>query len=114
MALGITGFVMPSVMLVMIAVFGGITCYITHKQLEFTEQFMGGESDLYAASVDQGEPARSSRRQRRVERRALRQQQESGQVDQILHKIAESGMESLSAAEKRLLKRATQRKRQER
>ncbi|MCH8152059.1 MAG: site-2 protease family protein [Planctomycetes bacterium] len=118
-ALGVTGFVMPSVMLVMIAVFGGITCYITHKQLEFTEQFMGGEFDLFAASVDQGEPAnvepaRLSRRQRRVERRALRQQQESGQVDQILHKIAESGMESLSAAEKRLLKRATQRKRQER
>lgn len=118
-ALGITGFVMPSVMLVMIAVFGGITCYITHKQLEFAEQFMGGEFDLFAASVDQGEPAdaepaRRSRWQRRVERRALRQQQESGQVDQILHKIAESGMESLSAAEKRLLKRATQRKRQER
>ncbi len=118
-ALGITGFVIPSVMLVMIAVFGGITCYITHKQLEFTEQFMGGEFDPFEASVDQGEPAnvepaRSSRRERRVERRALRQQQESGQVDQILHKIAESGMESLSAAEKRLLKRATQRKRQER
>ena len=36
-ALGIWGAVTTQLLVVGIAVFGGITCYMTHRQLEFTE-----------------------------------------------------------------------------
>ncbi|MHC4415309.1 MAG: site-2 protease family protein [Planctomycetota bacterium] len=114
--LGVVGFVLSNVMVVMIAVFGGIICYVTHKQLEFTEHVMGFETDQYQAGLDGGgpidaEPGRPSPRQRRAERRARREKQETEQVDGILQKIARSGMESLSGPEKRLLRQATRRKR---
>jgi Zn-dependent protease len=107
-ALGIAGFVLSSVMLVCIALFGGLTCWITHKQLEFTEQMM---------SMEPGEPAeidqRAQRRaERRAEQQARREQEERDRVDAILQKIGRSGMESLTLGEKRLLRRATRRKQQ--
>jgi Zn-dependent protease len=122
LALLIAGFVMQNVMVVMIAVFGGIICYVTNRQLAYTEAFLGFESESvdYSASLaaegrtDEREPAKPSRRERRAEQRMQREQAESQRVDRILEKIATSGLESLSTSEKRLLKRATQRQQQER
>ena len=112
--LGVAGFVQGNVMLVLIAVFGGITCYITHKQLEFTEQMMGFDPGGFPAAYDAGEPAEAaskpSARQRRAERRARSKKRELAAVDAILKKIGESGMESLSGVERRLLKRVTKEK----
>ena len=112
--LGIMGFVNGNVMLVCIAVFGGITCYITHRQLQFTQETLGFESDDYSASLygpdeDEAVPPVPTRRERAVERRVHRQQQEDRVVDDILQKIAASGMESLTRGEKRRLQRATRR-----
>ena len=112
--LGIMGFVNGNVMLVCIAVFGGITCYITHRQLQFTQETLGFESDDYSASLygpdeDEAVPPEPTRRERAVERRVHRQQQEDRVVDDILQKIAASGMESLTRGEKRRLERATRR-----
>jgi hypothetical protein len=107
-ALGIAGFVLPSVMLVCIALFGGITCWITHKQLQFTQETMGFEPDEPTAAERRTE----RRAERRAERAAQREEQERNAVDAILRKIARSGIESLSAAEKRRLRQATRRKQQ--
>lgn len=112
--LGIMGFVTGNVMLVCIAIFGGITCYITHRQLQFTQETLGFESDEYSASLygpdeDEAVPPGHTRRERTAERQVQREQQEAHAVDDILQKIASSGMQSLTRGEKRRLERATRR-----
>jgi stage IV sporulation protein FB len=132
--MGIFGAVLGQWTVVAIAVFGGITCYITQKQVQWTDEMMGFEDDQYALSLHYGkaeeedEPnpgaatpgpntpgaGTSSRRAERIaQQKAKRQQDEAAEVDRILKKIAESGMASLSRAEKKLLERETERKRQE-
>ena len=109
--LGITALVTGNFMLGGIALFGGITCWITHKQLQYTQETMGFESDDYAASLHaEAEDDPPPRPSRRAEQRRRREQQESEAVDAILRKIAATGMESLSASEKRMLRRATKKK----
>ena len=114
-ALLIMGFVTQNVMIGLIAVFGGITCWITHRQLQFTQEVMGFESDDYSASLhgpDEPDTSKKgpSRRQQRDQRRARREREEAATVDGILQKIAARGMQSLSGAEKRRLRRATRRR----
>ena len=116
-ALGIMGFVTQNVMLVCIAIFGGFTCWITHRQLQFTQEMLGFDSGDYSASLygpdeaDDPEAAKTatSSRRRADQRRARREQEEIAVVDDILQKIASRGMQSLSGAEKRRLRRATRR-----
>ncbi len=106
-ALGIVGLVLKELMVVMIAIFGFVTCAITQRQLEFTEQTLGFPVEAY-------EPPRTSAwRKRREERRAARERQEFAAIDAILRKIAQRGMGSLSGSEKRRLRRATQRRRKD-
>jgi len=118
--LGVVGFVLTNLMLVGVAIFGGITCWITHKQLEFTQGMLGGEQEEYATSVfldpdssSEPEPtaAKPSRAVRKAEKRAREAREEQEMVDGILAKIAEQGMDSLSPKERKLLKRATERSR---
>ena len=116
--LGIFGMVVSNYMLVGIALFGGITCYITHKQLSFTEEFLGYEDDKYAIGRDDqsdedAEPVISARARKRAEKDARRQEQETAEIDRILQKIAENGIESLSGKEKKMLKKDTERRRKE-
>ncbi|MDY7108511.1 MAG: site-2 protease family protein [Planctomycetota bacterium] len=118
----IFGAVFVQWILIAIAAFGGITCWLTLKQLQWTEAVMGGGTDEYAASLwgDDDEekkekkqkkrgPDRAERRRRRREKAA---EEEAAEVDRILNKIAEKGMDSLSRREKGLLKRATARRQQ--
>lgn len=121
--LGIVGLVMSmagagpgGIMLVLIACFGGITCWLTNRQLQFTEEMMGYESDDYALSLATGsddQQETSARELKREERRRQREEEEAQEVDRILAKIARSGMDSLTGRERRLLKRATEKKRGE-
>jgi Zn-dependent protease len=106
-------------MLVAIAAFGGITCWLTLKQLQWTESIMGTESDSYAASLwgdddekEGGKPEKPDRAERRRARKAQSEAKEVAEVDRILSKIAEHGMESISRRERSLLKRVTDRKQQ--
>jgi Zn-dependent protease len=101
----IAGLALQMWMLAGIAIFGGITCWITHKQLQFTEDVLG------FGPPDAPESPPSRRRQRRAERRARQEAEEQRRVDAILHKIHESGLQSLTRPEKRLLHRTTQQKR---
>lgn len=118
MVLGIYGAVMQQWMVVGIALFGGVTCYVTQKQLQWTDAALGLEADEYALSLHGGKdddvPSRATRRERLAQRRALREQEEAREVDRILQKIADSGLPSLNRQEKALLKRVTERKRRER
>jgi Zn-dependent protease len=119
-ALGIFGAVFHRWMLVAIAIFGGVTCYMTVKQLEWTESVMGTEESEFAASLwdtgdDEDDAAPASRATHRAERKAEKErvaaQAESAEVDRILGKIAEQGMDSLTRVERRMLKQATDRRR---
>lgn len=117
--LGVFGAVAERYMLVGIAVFGVLTCWITHRQLAFTEEMIGHENDEFALSHNYGEqedddtPARTSREQRQQEKIERQQQEEAEEVDRILKKIGESGMDSLTRRERQLLKRVSERKRQQ-
>ena len=69
----IMGVVSKNMMLMGIALFGGITCYITHRQLQFTQETLGFESDDYSASLlgpdeDEAATAGPTRSERAVER----------------------------------------------
>jgi stage IV sporulation protein FB len=104
--------------LVAIGLFGAVTCYLTHKQLQWSSETLGFESDEYALSLHGAKeqdvaPMKPTRQERKAQRRALQEQKEAQEVDRILQKIAESGLESLTRAEKVLLERVTQRKRQQ-
>ncbi|MHC5024869.1 MAG: site-2 protease family protein [Planctomycetota bacterium] len=120
--LGVFGAVASEWLVVGIACFGGITCYISAKQLAFTESFLGFEDDSYAISAQCGadddpvatKAPRTDRAARRAARQADQQAAEAAEVDRILTKIRDHGMESLSGREKRLLRRATERRRQQR
>lgn len=117
--LGVFGAVTLHYMLVGVAIFGAITCWLTHKQLSFTEEMMGHESDEYALSLAYGDdetesaPAKPTRAQKREEKIARQQREEAEEVDRILKKIADSGMDSLTRKEKQTLDRVSARKRQQ-
>lgn len=101
--------------LVAIAIFGGFTCWLTSRQVTFTDEFMGyaTETPASAGHARRRGPTWQQRRTRRqAERAARRERDEAALVDAILEKIAGEGMHSLTAAEKRLLRRATRRKKE--
>lgn len=111
--LGVFGAVTAEWILIGIAIFGGLTCYQTIRQLNFTNEMLGFESEEYeafsGADADDEAVRGPSRRERKAEEE---RQHEAAQVDEILAKIKRSGMESLTAKEKKLLKRATERGRE--
>jgi Zn-dependent protease len=119
-AMGLVGLIVPSYWLVAVAFFGGITCYITYKQLQWTDDMMGFESDDFALSLHQeqstGKDAtegKLTRAERKAQQQARKEQDDAAEVDRILQKIASKGLESLNRTERKALQTATDRKRQE-
>ncbi len=114
--LGIAAFPLGSVMLFAIAVFGGVTCYHTYRQLQFTEETLGFEADEFAFTpagspeVKEADRAGPTLAERRAERAARREAEEAEEADRILQKIHDHGMDSLTGRERRLLQRVTDRK----
>lgn len=114
--LGLVAILTSNLMLGAVAIFGGITCYHTHKQLQFTEEMMGFEYDEYALNlgreVDEAEapPEPSKRELKKAQKRAEAEARDAEELDRILKKIAEEGMESLSSREKRWLQAHSRRK----
>lgn len=116
-ALGVFGAVMSQWLLVAIAIFGGVTCWITRKQLEFTDTELGLEPWAGPEPVDDEVDDRGARPGRleatRVRRRERVAAAESVEVDRILAKINDEGMDSLTLRERRLLRRVTRRRQAE-
>ncbi len=122
--LGTLGAVTTELSLIGVAIFGALTCYVTLKRLEFTEEQLGfedTEGDAYLASSGREAPderrereieeARIAREQTTRERDVAKRAREEAEFDQILDKIRGSGLNSLSSAERRVLERETERRR---
>lgn len=110
MILGIlAAVVFEQVMLVLIAIFGAMACWAERQRLR-------AEHDLVADDPILAEIRRSEREaeaeQRRAERDQGRKQRDDQELDRLLSKISSSGMDSLSAGEKRSLARLSKQKRE--
>lgn len=110
----IFGWIMEEFTLIGIAIFGGIVCYLTHKQLEYTDEMLGFETDDAATWLADSlkDDAPSPRDQKRAAKEAEAQRKHAEEVDRILDKIRTSGMKSLTLREKRILKKESKRKRE--
>ncbi|MDX2115068.1 MAG: site-2 protease family protein [Planctomycetota bacterium] len=117
MTLAVVGLVANNAMLVVIAVFSLWSCWTERQRLRAGAGVLPGvagvggavdEADVTGAMVEEDDPWEERRRAKEAE--AARKEQE--ELDRVLEKISASGMNSLSAGEKRLLRRATEKKRQ--
>ncbi len=127
--IGIVALVYDSTTLLGIALFGGIVCFSTARHLEYERDFLGFEPDpaeLAAMEEEIDEPsprairqsaatkqsaAKDREKDRAKDREKGRADENEAEIDRILDKIARSGIESLSDAERVALKRATDEKR---
>lgn len=105
------GMVTGETMLMGIAIFGGLTCWMERRRLAFAGD--GGAMAMEGASA-----VAARREQREFERLARRQAEEreeraalQREVDTILEKISREGMGSLTKREKDVLRRASARER---
>lgn len=124
--LGVYGFLSDARMLLAIAVFGYVTCFMDrmaakHNYVEEGDELGYDFSKGYRAfdEADEARPRRPGFWQRRKQaREAIRREQETVQaerlrerVDEILLKIKQHGMNSLTHDERRILEEATERER---
>jgi len=116
LALGIYGVVVVDMWLIGIAIFGGYTCYMTYRQLQFTEEFMGFDYAQHAMNLEEESrkpvKAASRRQAQRDEKTAAQREQDERELDRLLDKIAREGMASLTSKEKRWLENQSKKKRQ--
>src|SRR5262249_49702650 len=124
--LGAVGIVLKVWTWVGIAIFGGLVCHATVKELNFTEEALGfedSEGRIYAESLEASKRALDAERhedERRRQRDAARKANESAkraseeaEFDRILDKIRNSGLGSLTPSERRTLERETERRRRD-
>ena len=113
------GLVGGSLLLLLIAVFGFITCLNIRRQLQAEGPWAFQEEDgadftasLYAKDLDTPKRKHLSKRVlRRAQKREAAEAAEQAHVDAILAKVSAHGMHSLTWFERRALKRATERQR---
>ena len=96
-----------------LALFGGITCFVEWQRLKMmgeeepSEAWRGGP-----AGADEGRAiGQSQRMQRERAKEAQRAREEEAEVNRLLDKIRDQGMQSLSGKERRFLEQATKRRR---
>jgi stage IV sporulation protein FB len=95
-----------------VALFGGITCWIERRRLVMTDPIGGAYDFERGLSAQTREDERTKeRRAKAAEQKRKEQEKEQAELDRILAKIAGSGMDSLTGAEKKWLARATERRR---
>jgi len=126
--LGLYGVLSANWLLVGLAIFGGLTCRQTVRELDFTEETMGegaglggAEGRVYVESLEASRKELAAERDGEAKRRAaeaalrkaeeVRRANDVAEFDRILDKIRTSGIGSLTPAERRVLERETERKR---
>jgi hypothetical protein len=113
MALGAFALVTSQLMLLMIAAFGGVSCWAERRRLRGTmdlasDQFgLGASTNLTWGQEPQG-PREPSKRELK---QAKRDEEEREEEDRILAKIAGQGMQSLTRGERKFLDRLREKKR---
>ncbi|MEM9559819.1 MAG: site-2 protease family protein [Planctomycetota bacterium] len=109
--LAVIGLVAQETTLVLIAVFGGVVCFMERQRLRFEAEAGYGDT-LVGLEEARSESDRAAEREaKRAEAAAIKAQTEQIELDRILEKIGTGGMESLSRAEKARLKKATEKRR---
>lgn len=111
---GIFALASDSTTMLAIALFGGVVCFTTAKQVELERDYLGFEPDPaeLAAMEDELEPAPQAKRERGpAPARAAVAAEADAEIDAILDKIAKQGIGSLTPAERDALQRATDRRR---
>lgn len=111
MAMGVIGLASNASILVVIAVLSFWSCWSERKRIR-GEAELGGEFAMGASLA----PAEDLEDPWTIQRKAKQRRtiaEEQREVDRILEKIAATGMSSLTRAEKKTLKQATARKRQQ-
>lgn len=109
--LGVLGMVSGETNLIMVALFGGLTCYSQRQTLRFAQEVDEPEAAWAASLRPDSErekavgPSKAELKRQEEDRRAQEE------VDRILAKIRDRGMASLSAKEKRVLQQETERQR---
>ncbi|MCA9290234.1 MAG: hypothetical protein KDA25_03840 [Phycisphaerales bacterium] len=101
-------------MLVVIALFGGFTCYQQLQQLRGLDDWaIPDEPDLRRGPAKPSflQRKQAERRDQRAQRDAAAQRRIEEEVDRILDKVHTHGLTSLTTAEKRTLEQGTQRAR---
>lgn len=124
MSLGIFGAVTNNWPLIAVAIFGLWSCYATHRQLEFSDNVLGDEADDFAMSLEDDDleqaeldaDAESAADSARTSTHSAgtttaKRRADAEAVDDILQKIVDAGLESLTPEERAILERETQRKR---
>ncbi len=115
--IGLFGLATNRSLLLLIGVFGFITCY---QQKKHMAHFTGGYGGGYGGGEDWSRPAqregffarmRRARAERAAERKAQQQSTANAEIDRILKKVSEHGLQSLTDKEKRTLQQATEDKR---
>jgi hypothetical protein len=104
-----------STMLLAIALFGGIVCYTTVRQVDHERDMLGFEADPSELAAFEEELAAEREPEVRAARPAPRDAKRAvdadAEIDAILDKIARLGIGSLTASEREVLARETERKR---
>ncbi len=117
LVLGVLAMVLQQMNMFAIAAFGGITCWSERQRLRFmgeAERFGQEEESPYAASlrlVTDDEDDDITAPPRRTPPKDDPVTKESAEVDRILLKIARTGMDSLTAKERKMLQQETNRRR---
>jgi stage IV sporulation protein FB len=114
----VVALVLGQTMLVAIAAFGLIACWMERMRLKAADEITGyipgdmaGLGTVSPAGVDsfggeEDDPGPTKAEARRQER----EQKEQAELDRVLEKISTTGMDSLSLAEKRVLSRQTKKR----
>jgi len=111
--LAVLGIVGNETLFLALAVFGGLTCYSERRQNEFMRS-AGSEIPGYDFSRGYaGMPDVEDRKgpSKREQKRQERERAEQEELDRLLGKIAENGMQSLSRRERKWLDRMSAKKR---
>jgi stage IV sporulation protein FB len=101
--LGVFALVTNMTLLLGIAIFSALVCWSERQRLSSVDLIGGGPGSFSVEPDDLDEERVANLAQRRAEREAA----ERAELDSILKKIADSGIESLSMREKRILRKAT-------
>jgi Zn-dependent protease len=105
--LAVLAFGTGEMLLLGIALFGGLTCWQQKQQLKF----MGFEPQ-YAAAFQAAEKSRSKGPSRSQLSAIKKRQEEEARFDRLLDKIAQQGMASLTPRERKFMDRVSEKKRQ--
>jgi stage IV sporulation protein FB len=128
-AVSVVGLLRGELLLVLIGVFGFITCIQQRRQLRYMEAAEPEFDPRFAAAYEtqqggrgawfdgasgrtpRSNDRRSAKEARQLQAQRQRQAAEEAEIDRILDKVRASGMQSLSKREQAALRRATDRQR---